>query len=105
MGGTLVLNGAFLPGGWIALWAIPTATAAVAMTAWPTATAIVGWLLANFDRDHCGCPQALLDPVNAKRTAGGLQLIEAAAIEDPDLEYGLGLTRFLGGFSCRFGKG
>ena len=32
MGGTLVLNGAFLPVGWIALWAIPTATAAVAMT-------------------------------------------------------------------------
>ncbi|HCK91049.1 MAG TPA: hypothetical protein DHW54_07685, partial [Gemmatimonadetes bacterium] len=29
VGGTLVLNGAFLPVGWVALWAIPTATAAV----------------------------------------------------------------------------
>jgi cobaltochelatase CobT len=34
-------------------------------------------------------PNALLDRVKARRTAGGLQLIEAAAVEDPDLEYGL----------------
>jgi len=90
VGGTLVLNGAFLPVGWIALWAIPTATAAVAMTAWSDEhRPIVGWLLAIVIATTAAVPNALLDHVNARMTAGGLQLIEAAAIEDPDLEYGL----------------
>ena len=90
MGGTLVLNGALLPVGWIALWAIPTATAAVAMTAWSDGQRpIVGWLFAIVIATTAAVPNALLDHVNARRTAGGLQLIEAAAIEDPDLEYGL----------------
>ncbi|GIT50740.1 MAG: hypothetical protein Ct9H300mP15_09530 [Gemmatimonadota bacterium] len=59
IGGTLVLNGAFLPVGWIALWAIPTATAAVAMTAGPTDNGplLVGYL--QLYRDHCGCPQRI----------------------------------------------
>ena len=90
IGGTLVLNGAFLPVGWIALWGIPTATAAVAMTAWSDGQRpIVGWLLAIVIATTAAVPNALLDHVNARRTAGGLQLIEAAAIEDPNLEYGL----------------
>ncbi len=90
MGGTLVLNGALLPVGWIALWAIPTATAAVAMTAWSDGQRpIVGWIFAIVIATTAAVPNALLDHVNARRTAGGLQLIEAAAIEDPDLEYGL----------------
>ena len=90
IGGTLVLNGAFLPVGWIALWGIPTATAAVAMTAWSDGQRpIVGWLLAIVIATTAAVPNALLDHINARRTAGGLQLIEAAAIEDPNLEYGL----------------
>ena len=90
MGGTLVLNGAFLPVGWIALWAIPTATAAVAITAWSDGQRpIVRWLFAIVIATTAAVPNALLDHVEARRTAGGLQLIEAAAIEDPDLEYGL----------------
>ncbi|HIF56434.1 MAG: ATP-binding protein [bacterium] len=90
MGGTLVLNGAFLPVGWIALWAIPTATAAVATTAWSDGQRpIVGWLLAIVIATTAAVPNALLDRVNARRMAGGLQLIEAAAVEDPDLEHGL----------------
>ena len=90
MGGTLVLNGAFLPVGWIALWAIPTATAAVVTTAWSDGQRpIIGWLLAIVIATTAAVPNALLDRVKARRTAGGLQLIEAAAVEDPDLEYGL----------------
>ena len=90
MGGTLVLNGAFLPVGWIALWAIPTATAAVAITAWSDGQRpIVRWLFAIVIATTAAVPNALLDHVEARRTAGGFQLIEAAAVEDPDLEYGL----------------
>ena len=90
IGGTLVLNGAFLPVGWIALWAIPTATAAVATTAWSDGQRpIVGWLLAIVIATTAAVPNTLLDRVNARITAGGLQLIEAAAVEDPDLELGL----------------
>ena len=106
IGGTLVLNGAFLPVGWIALWAIPTATAAVAMTAWSDGQRpIVGWLLAIVIATTAAVPNALLDHVNARRTAGGLQLIEAAAIEDPDLEYGLVRLGFLADSLAGSGRG
>ena len=106
IGGTLVLNGAFLPVGWMALWAIPTATAAVAMTAWSDGQRpIVGWLLAIVIATTAAVPNALLDHVNARRTAGGLQLIEAAAIEDPDLEYGLVRLGFLADSLAGSGRG
>ncbi len=90
IGGALVLSGAHLPLSWIALWAIPTATAAVGMTAWPEwQRPFANWLLAIVIATTAAAPTAWLDRVDAKIKTGGLQLIEASALEDSDLELGL----------------
>ena len=90
IGGALVLSGAHLPLSWIALWAIPTATAAVGMTAWSEwQRPLANWLLAIVIATTAAAPTAWLDRVDAKIKTGGLQLIEASALEDSDLELGL----------------